>query len=75
VSRRCTPRNGITTESSWSWPTADWPLAASSPITSHENCLIRICAPTGLSLPKSWCRTVSPITHTAAPLRSSDSLK
>jgi len=65
----------MTTTSSWSLPMADCPLETSSPTTSHENCRIRIESPTGLREPKSSRRTVSPITQTVFPPRSSASLK
>ena len=53
----------------------DCPFEASKPITSQENCFTLTCWPTASRPPKSSLRTVSPITHTAAPARSSASLK
>ncbi len=74
VRRRCTVRSGMTTVSSWSLPMADWPLALSRPTTSQENCLMRMSLPTGFWVPNRLLRTVSPMTHTARPERSSVSL-
>ena len=45
LTRRCSVRSGTSTVSSWSLPNAAWPLDASTPITSHENCLMRNCSP------------------------------
>ena len=53
---------------------ADWPFGFSSPTTSQANWPTRTSSPTGSMLPKSLLRTVSPITHTALPARSSASL-
>ena len=61
--------------SSWSLPIAARPLAASTPMTSQENCLTRSCSPSAAVLPNSSRRTVSPIRQTAAPARSSASSK
>ncbi len=61
--------------SSWSLPIAARPFAASTPMTSQENCFTRTCSPSTSVLPKSSRRTVSPITHTAAPAFSSFSSK
>src|ERR1700692_1969308 len=51
----------------------DWPLALSSPMTSQENCFTRMRLPTGSALPNRFLRTVSPMTQTTFPARSSDS--
>jgi len=75
VTRRWSVRSGITTVSSWSRPIDAWPFEASSPMTSHVNCFTRMTLPTGLAAPNSLFRTVSPMTHTAAPDRSSASEK
>ena len=45
VTRRCSVCSGTSTVSSWSLPIAAWPLEASTPITSQENCLMRSCSP------------------------------
>ena len=56
-------------------PIAAWPLAASTPITSQEKLFTRSCWPSGSAPPNSSRCTVAPMTHTAAPARSSGSSK
>ncbi len=62
---------GISTMSSWSWPSAFCPLRSSTPITSSGTLRTRITSSTGSASPKSCCAVVSPISATLpAPLIS-----
>ena len=78
VARRCAAGRcaaGSRTISSWSIPMLLCPFASSRPITSQENFCRRILSPRASWAPKSFLRTVSPRMQTAAPARSSPSLK
>src|ERR1700722_228893 len=74
--RSCAVLNGMITTSSWSWPLGEWPLAASTPITTIGTFLTSTVAPSGSEKsPNKLLITVCPSRHTGVPSSSSCSVK